>query len=554
MPRGRCVRLTASAFLFFPSVALERGARAGQEGVCAVQWSSRSEMFATLNKMVPNAKFLGAAFWVGYLLVLYGCEVNFYGIGLDSDAVSAIYVASNAFFALTLVLAGAGHKVVHRWLQSNWFVFSMGLLASVGTVLLFVLQLAGGLWYLTGAALIGVGTAFVAAKSMLQVAELGPREVIFMAALVQICGMALDYTVLSISWMVQPWLFFLMPALAAVFLLIESAEDRPEMPEDSWQPPSWLWRFVLGVLVFAIPDSICRACFPLFYENAGLLVDYRRLSGFLIIVFMAAMAILALRLPKNAKFGALVYGIILSVSFVYVALSLVGPQSGAVMAVSGGVNALVSLCVWVLIARIGFMSGTSVVRVFGFGYASYTVGGTLGWAVALAATLFGLTLEGVLAVMVASAVAMLVVALFLFRRKDLVEMMRPVGESEEEQGGSPLGLSCASCPSAQGSANDLLASCAACSALPHVQDAEAQEYAAWRRLCALAAQNAQLSLREVEVFDGLVRGLSARAISDSLCISYNTTRNHIQHIYTKCGIHSKDELQDYIRSFDTSVN
>ncbi len=519
-----------------------------------MQWSSRSEMFATLNKMVPNAKFMGAAFWVGYLLVLYGCEVSFFGIELDSGEVSAVYVVSNALFAITLVVAGAMHRKVHQLLQNNWFVFGMGLLATVGTVLLFVLQLAGGPWFLGGAALIGVGTAFVAAKSMMQFAELGPRELIFMAALVQICGMALDYTVLSVSWMVQPWLFFLMPAFAAATLLIEPAEERVEMPEDSWQSPSWLWRIVLGVLVFAIPVSICRACFPLFSENASLLVDYRRISGFLIIVFMAAMAILALRLPKNAKFGVLVYGIILGISFVYVALSLVGPQSGLVMAVSGGVNALVSLCVWVLIARIGFMSGTSVVRVFGFGYASYTIGGTLGWGVAIAVDGLGLTLEGVLAIMVASAVAMLLVALFLFRKKDIVEMMRPVQESEQDRESAPMGFDCASCSMAGGSASDLVASCASCPGMPQLQSNEAQEYAAWRRLCALAAQNAQLSLREVEVFDGLVRGLSARAISDSLCISYNTTRNHIQHIYTKCGIHSKDELQDYIRSFGTSAN
>lgn len=149
-----------------------------------MQWSSRSEMLATLDKMVPGVKYLGAAFWVGYLLVLYGCEVTFFGYELDDQAVSAVYVVSNALFALTLVVTGAAHRTFHRLLQVPWFVFSMGLVATVGTVLLFVLQMVPGLWYLAGAALIGVGTAFIAAKSMLQFAELGPREVILMAALV----------------------------------------------------------------------------------------------------------------------------------------------------------------------------------------------------------------------------------------------------------------------------------------------------------------------------------------------------------------------------------
>lgn len=517
-----------------------------------MQWSSRNEMLGTLNKLVPNAKFLGAAFWVGYLLVLYGCEVSFYGTELGAGEVSAVFVVSNALFAMTLVVAGAMHQTVYRWLQSSWFVFAMGLLASVGTVLLFALQGLGGLWYLSGAVLIGIGTAFVATKSMIQFSELGPREVIFMAALVQICGMTLDYTVLSISWMVQPWVFFAMPALAAAFLLIESEDERAQMPVDGWQPPVWLWRVVLGVLFFAIPVSICRACFPLFSENASLLVDYRRISGFLIIAFMAVMALVALRLPKNAKFGFLVYGIILGVSFMYVGLSLIGPQSGVVMAVSGAVNALVSLCVWVFIARVSFTSGASVVRLFGFAYGSYTVGGIMGWGVALLVGAFHLTLETVLAIMLVSAVVMLVVALFLFRQKDVAEMMLPLQESSADRESQPMGPDCASCPGIPGAGDDIAVACAACPSSPQraQHTAEVEEYAAWRRLCALAAQNAQLSLREAEVFDGMVRGLSARAISDSLCISYNTTRNHIQHIYAKCGIHSKDELQDYIRSFE----
>ena len=512
-------------------------------------WSSRSEMLSTLNKLLPNVKYLGAAFWVGYLLVLYGCEVNFFGITLDDAAVSVVYVVSNACFALALLVVGAQHRRFHQWLQVPWFVFGMGLLATVGTVLVFALQPVGGLWYTLGAALIGVGTSFVAAKAMLQFTELGPREVIFMAAVVQVGGMMLDYTVLSVSWMVQPWLFFVMPALAAAVLLIEPVDERHEMPDDSWQPPAWLWRFVVGVLFFAIPVSICRACFPLFSDNVSLLVDYRRISGFLIILFMVAMGLLALRLPKDARFGRVVYAIILVVSFVYIGLSVIGPQSGLVMAISGGVNALVSLCVWVLIARISFKSGASVLRVFGFGYASYTFGAIMGWAVALVVAAFGLSLETVLAIMVVSAVVMLLVALFLFRQQDLHTMMEPLQGTLDDQETEPLGVACEGCSHAEGAGGDLAAVCAACPSAVVLRSAEAEEYAAWRRAWALAVQNGQLSLREAEVFDGMVRGLSARAISDDLCISYNTTRNHIQHIYVKCGIHSKDELQDYIRSF-----
>jgi DNA-binding NarL/FixJ family response regulator len=53
--------------------------------------------------------------------------------------------------------------------------------------------------------------------------------------------------------------------------------------------------------------------------------------------------------------------------------------------------------------------------------------------------------------------------------------------------------------------------------------------------------NAPLSGREKEVLYLLVQGKSARAIADTLCISYATVRNHLQTILRKLGVHSQRE-------------
>ncbi|MCI8468248.1 MAG: helix-turn-helix transcriptional regulator [Eggerthellaceae bacterium] len=482
---------------------------------------------ATLDGLMPNFKFIGASLWLAWQLVLFGCEVTFMGTGLADTQVSSVYVTVNLAFAVALGVMGAFHRTSFRLVCDGALLTGAGVLATVGTALIFVLQPAGGAWYLLGAALAGLGTAPLACRSILQFAELGPRELIFMAALVQVAAFAINYTVLSVSSYVHPWLFFLLPTLSALALQAERREDRPAVPDGGWEMPRWFWRFAVGVLFFAVPTSICRACFPLFGDEAAVLVDYRRLSGALIMLTMVVVAAAALRMPRRAPYGLILYRVILAVSFVYVVLGVLGPQSGVVLGLSGAVNALISLCVWVLLARVSFTSGASTLRVFAFGYGSFTVGAVAGWGVGLVAEVGALSLDVVVTALVASALVALFVALFLFRQSDLERMMEPICVDEDDVGAPDGGR-----PEEPGA------------------DADAGRYASWRRACAEAAARGQLSAREAEVFELLARGLSARAISDELCISYNTARNHVQRIYAKLGVHGRDELRVLVRSLD----
>ncbi len=55
-----------------------------------------------------------------------------------------------------------------------------------------------------------------------------------------------------------------------------------------------------------------------------------------------------------------------------------------------------------------------------------------------------------------------------------------------------------------------------------------------------------LSDRESEVFDYLARGHSARGISEKLFISIATVKTHTHNIYSKIGVHSRQELITYL--------
>ena len=56
----------------------------------------------------------------------------------------------------------------------------------------------------------------------------------------------------------------------------------------------------------------------------------------------------------------------------------------------------------------------------------------------------------------------------------------------------------------------------------------------------------ELTTREREVLELLNRGMSRKEIAETLCISINTAKHHITHIYEKLGVSSKREALDRV--------
>ena len=57
----------------------------------------------------------------------------------------------------------------------------------------------------------------------------------------------------------------------------------------------------------------------------------------------------------------------------------------------------------------------------------------------------------------------------------------------------------------------------------------------------------KLSNRETEVAELIMRGNSVSSIAETLVISENTVRTHTKHIYTKLGIHKRQEMLDLVQ-------
>lgn len=69
----------------------------------------------------------------------------------------------------------------------------------------------------------------------------------------------------------------------------------------------------------------------------------------------------------------------------------------------------------------------------------------------------------------------------------------------------------------------------------------------------LLSEEYGLTKRETEVLRMLLLGRDAPSISEELCISTNTVKTHVKHIYAKLDIHSRQELIDMVEDFEKTL-
>lgn len=70
--------------------------------------------------------------------------------------------------------------------------------------------------------------------------------------------------------------------------------------------------------------------------------------------------------------------------------------------------------------------------------------------------------------------------------------------------------------------------------------------------CAAVVAQYGLSAREADVLGLLARGRDAAYIADELVISKNTVRTHMRNIFSKTGVHSRQELIDLVETAERS--
>jgi DNA-binding CsgD family transcriptional regulator len=74
-----------------------------------------------------------------------------------------------------------------------------------------------------------------------------------------------------------------------------------------------------------------------------------------------------------------------------------------------------------------------------------------------------------------------------------------------------------------------------------------------RHQCSLAATSHLLSNREQEILEYLVRGRNLNTIANEIGVSRNTVKTHVEHIYQKFNVHSREELIILIENTESAT-
>lgn len=216
--------------------------------------------------------------------------------------------------------------------------------------------------------------------------------------------------------------------------------------------------------------------------------------------------------------------------------------------------------VWILLADLTYNFRLSAAATFGIGWGMLTLGSTVGQMVA---TLLGagLFLTSQLASFLAAVGTLVVfaVCLFVMKDDDLVDiedrqnMVMSIGSSmndsdvethdTEQTDGFVL-------PQVE-AFPDHSGSCGADEAGDAVfGDQDKRDFqhqrAPFKERCVKLARDCGLTPRETEILILFAKGRSAVRIQEELVISRGTVTTHLQHIYRKVDVHSRQELLDAI--------
>lgn len=219
-----------------------------------------------------------------------------------------------------------------------------------------------------------------------------------------------------------------------------------------------------------------------------------------------------------------------------------GHFTGLAIATVNIADTLMLGVLWVTLQDVARHTTTDVYAVYGFAWAARVLSRDAGRVLIMVLGAAGASSYAVTAVI--GIVVFALAASMALLLSDGIPRLRPLFAEDEArvrraptpiEAKRPLPLSTNSNESAGNAATPL----------PETQDA--QNARAWFR------DAFDLSERETEVALLIAQGRSKAYIADALCLSENTVRTHAKNVYTKLGVHSKQELIDLLQNRERSI-
>ncbi len=480
--------------------------------------------------------FFNARMW-GFAFLRAWTYIMFVGLNAPNFALTqtplpvAVYQWSALSLCLTLFLGAIGYKKMRAVLFSKHVRWFATLLTPAGTFLGFLITALEGstlLVTLFGGVFTGVGSGLLCLGYGEIYSKQTPDEVsveVPLAALIAGIVYALSEAMSSLA---NVALVSLLPLASGIIMSLQSHTWHPHHTVKASTTVRPFFGFFLRVglctCIVGFADGVIRLIFmavahitPDDFYHPGMLFSS---------IVMAVLLIGFLFIWHQSTFRSFYKYITftIAVSIALTPMFLAAPTWGSLLALTG-YNTF-NVLTWILLANISYNLKLPATFTFGLGWGFLTVGNTMGQvagdfiAHTAALSLIDLSLASGLTIL-------MILALFVFvlRDNDLVDIQKiPLTVSTDNK--SESGTSSNENGETSGVDN------------PHPDS--------FQSACLKVARKKELTPRETEIMLLFARGRSSTYIQKELCISKGTVTTHLQHIYRKTDVHSKQELLDLI--------
>ena len=463
-------------------------------------------------KLLEHPSFLGVTFLLSWILLLFYSSIPSVSFSSSVEYMSIAYLSSTVTMSAT-VLFGA-FFVRNRWgiLSSKVVIIGASIAMSIGTMLCLYSGVTGSFAFgLAGGVVTGVSSGLVTLQWAGAFRPIGSFPAIMCIPAVVLASTGISRTILYLPATLMYPLICVLPLLSCatcVFAANKYAEvDEEAVVTDSSQVRIYVSFFVV-VMLFGFANGTLDQLISAYNYTA---IFYMAVT----VLALVATGYLTFKYARKQLFPYVTAPVLLLVMLLAPVFTLESEVANAQLVTTGEL-AIEALLFLLAIAFANYYSVRSIAT-YALARVGLASGSALGWYVASQIPAILGDSAGSSLGLIFSVIGVLIIAVWL------VTTINNSSKTpfEDEQ--------------------DLTAE----AALPEPEQAPARSI---DDLCDEVATRHGISPRELDVLRLLARGYTASKIQSDLFIAPGTVNYHTRNIYVKLGVHSKQELINYVNA------
>jgi DNA-binding CsgD family transcriptional regulator len=487
----------------------------------SIDWGIARQRIASLH---PN-DFLNLRS-IGYTLQRAWVFLLFLGVGYTELTATGdptpnlLYVISSITLCLTLFVSAAIPVRVHALMSHNVRRWMGPVCTTLGTLLIFfiyldddatlALSIASGVLTGFGSGIIDLGYGEIYRNEPVDKTDL---EIPFATLLAS----AIFAATTELPPLVNQAVVLVLPLASGYILLVSNKIWKPGF-ERSAQPIAvnvkrFTWRIGMCACVVGAADSFARQTFV--YINQVPLDEFYQPSMLLSCLIMFVLLVGYRLLAKDPNYLSMYRFVTYTMAFFFMLLPVFttsGTFENTIALVSYN---CFNVLIWMLLAELCYTYRLSSMVVFGIGWGMVTLGVAIGQVVSQevikAVAVF--TPQGVSLVALIVTMITLGSYMFILPEDEMEDITSIDGDKQGETSDQGVNVAYAT---------------------------------PFRDRCNLVAEQYHLTPRETEIMTLFAKGRTSARIQEELVLSRGTVTSHLQHVYQKVGVHSKQELLDVI--------